>query len=404
MGGLMNILQILPYPIVNPIHGGQLRAKAINDLLSESEHSIISCSIYDKYNGYIAGKYDIAFNEVITEYDWDHPKVLDFVIGEVVKESQTIENYLVNLIDSFKIDAIILEQPWFFKLLFKISKYRNIKLIYSSHNIEYRLKFSMLDEEEKENLAYLNYIDAVESLEASLVAYCDLIICCTEKDKKFYDQELDKLGLNTDVIVAGNAVEPFDIDCNRVNYWKNYIKKPYAVFVGSAHEPNSNGFWTMMSPGLTFLAPDEEIVVVGGVCDILLRNELEKEFDELNKTRVHMMGQRSKLDLQSMVLASHVVLLPICEGEGSNLKTAEALESGRPIVATSKAFRGYEEAMSLAHIYIEDTPEGFRERVRTILNNKRYEEGTDVSVRSKYYWTNQLSGILPAIKNLENIS
>ena len=36
------------------------------------------------------------------------------------------------------------------------------------------------------------------------------------------------------------------------------------------------------------------------------------------------------------------MLLPITYGGGSNLKTAEALLTGHPIIATAKAFRGCE--------------------------------------------------------------
>jgi hypothetical protein len=75
-------------------------------------------------------------------------------------------------------------------------------------------------------------------------------------------------------------------------------------------------------------------------------------------------------------------LLPITQGEGSNLKTAEALLSGKPIVATSHSFRGYEEFQYLPHITIADDP---REVKAAIWRNMRrpYTPGA-VNIPDKY--------------------
>jgi hypothetical protein len=91
--------------------------------------------------------------------------------------------------------------------------------------------------------------------------------------------------------------------------------------------------------------------------------------------------------------------LPITIGEGSNLKTAEALESGRPIVGTSKAFRGFESALTLPHVTVADSPIDFRRAVRAVMNKPRYKNGTPHEIRSLFYWDNTLSNIPLAILN-----
>jgi hypothetical protein len=93
-------------------------------------------------------------------------------------------------------------------------------------------------------------------------------------------------------------------------------------------------------------------------------------------------------------------LLPITDGEGSNLKTAEALEAGIPIVATSKAFRGFEAAMKLEHVTIADNPKDFRLAVRRALAQSRLTDLTPLAIRSRFYWENQLMELMVKVDSL----
>ena len=47
-------------------------------------------------------------------------------------------------------------------------------------------------------------------------------------------------------------------------------------------------------------------------------------------------------DLVRMMNRSLAVLVPVFVGEGSNLKSADALASGAPVIMTERATRGYE--------------------------------------------------------------
>jgi hypothetical protein len=123
-------------------------------------------------------------------------------------------------------------------------------------------------------------------------------------------------------------------------------------------------------------------------------------FRGVNTSRLHLAGVREKKDLQAMLRGSHVVLLPITTGEGSNLKAAEALESGCRIVGTTRAFRGFEAAMSLAHVTVADTAPEFRMAVRKALDEPRHSTGTPLEIRSRYYWSNQLRPLVEAISKL----
>lgn len=64
---------------------------------------------------------------------------------------------------------------------------------------------------------------------------------------------------------------------------------------------------------------------------------------------------------------AHAALLPIDFGGGSNLKTAEALASGRWIVATSTALRGFEPFHDEPGIVRADNAAAFHDAMAEII-------------------------------------
>lgn len=400
MGEIMNILQLTTYPLIEPIHGGQIRSKAIQEHLKANGHHVISIAIYDPSSRLTPNEHDIVFDPSSVYYDISRPIFLDYLTGQYAVNNESIYQALSRHIKYNKIDVIFLEQPWLYLIAKRLVDKFNLKLVYSSHNIEYKLKLSMLKGSEISDIKNKDAIVAIQRLETDVVINSDLVIACTATDQQYFQNILTENNLKTQVVLAGNGVQPFSVSEDKLKFWSEVFKVPYPIFVGSAHKPNSSGFWQMMSPGLTFLRPDEEVVILGGVCDIILNDEIYHNFEELNKSRLHLLGKRDLSDLQAIVLQSHLVILPICEGEGSNLKTAEALESGKPIVATSKAFRGYEEAMNLPHVYIEDNPMAFREKVRQLLDSPKVSNATPTAIKKQFYWESQLKDIKQAIWSL----
>jgi hypothetical protein len=62
-----------------------------------------------------------------------------------------------------------------------------------------------------------------------------------------------------------------------------------------------------------------------------------------------------------------VLLIPITEGSGSNLKTAQALLSGKSVLTTSIGMRGYESYSQLQNLHIEDDPKRFKAKLAELL-------------------------------------
>jgi glycosyltransferase involved in cell wall biosynthesis len=393
----MRILQLTNYPTINPLHGGQIRSSQIATQLRIAGHEVKPIAVYVDGDYKDVDEHDIPFRRSSPFWNGNLPSLSDFYAGLYAVNDRDATRKLLHLLKNFKPHLVITEQPWLFAVAKKITKYTTIKLVYSSQNIEWRLKEKILNRENTSQKEQLT--SEIRKIEIDAVKSANLTVACTDQDAKYYTQFVDSKS-SQPIVVAGNGVEEFTCKEERVSEWRSYLNLPTAVFVSSAHIPNAQGFWDMMSPGLTFLKPGEQVLIVGGVSSILTQARGFSQFSEVNLSRINLAGTQEKTELQSLVRASHVVLLPITDGEGSNLKTAEALESGCFVIGTSKAFRGFEAAMSLPHVTIADTPDTFRQAIRRTLAQPRHCDGTPYEIRSKYYWGKQLAPLVHAIAKI----
>lgn len=393
----MKILQLTNYPTARPQHGGQLRAWHIANELRKAGHLVRSVAVYVKDHYVPDTQDDIAFDAESPFWDDNLHFLLDYMSGIFAAEDKNAQIALEGIVADYQPDVIFCEHPWLMAAARKVAASRpGIKLVYSSHNVESRLKAGILKKARLAHHEAERLASEIETIECDAVACADLVIACTAADAEYYRTHAP----DREVVVAGNGVEPFSCKPDRIEAWRRFIGAPFPVFVSSAHIPNASGFWDMMAPGLTFLRPDERVLIVGGVSDLIMQMKGFDEYRMLNRDRMEIMGRMEKNELQAVVSAAHVVLLPIVEGEGSNLKTAEALESGCSIVGTSKAFRGFEKALALPHVHIADDPILFRQKVRELLDAPRYVRGTPEEIRSQFYWERLLGGAMSRIEVL----
>lgn len=379
----MNILQLTNYPTSNPQHGGQLRANHFAKEMRKSGFNVKSLAVYVERDYEPDSEDDIPFGEESSFWNSDLHFLSDYLTGLFAAEDEKALAAIAQIANSYSIDVIICEHPWLMAAAAKVAADRpGTRLVYSSHNVEFRLKRGVLKKSDVPRNECDRLVAAIENLELEATTCADLVITCTHADAEYYRTNAP----NTKIVVAGNGVEPFSCKPDRVESWRRFIGLPFPAFVSSAHFPNAAGFWDMLAPGLTFLRPEERVLVVGGVSDLITQMKGFDEYGMLNRNRMEVMGRMDKSELQAVLSAAHVILLPIVEGEGSNLKTAEALEAGCSIVATSKAFRGFEQAMNLPQVHIADDSISFRRKVRQILDAPRFTKGTPSEIRSQFHW------------------
>jgi glycosyltransferase involved in cell wall biosynthesis len=252
-------------------------------------------------------------------------------------------------------DAVIFDHPWLWNEAKKIKKmFPHCKIIHSSQNIEWKLKENLLDKLDKDTSNKI--ISLVKNLEIEIAKEADLIICCTDSDKQwFLDNEAK------DVIVANNGTS---IKVSQVESGKKY-----AFTVGSGHPPNIAGSLKYLNNATEWLPEDTDLIFVGEMCDGL-KGALGKERDEDKNSTIRFLGSRNNDELAKLIQSASVIVLPIPYGGGSNLKTSEALVSGRPIVGTTVSFRGFKEFMYAKNVVVTDDIEEFHNAVKTFCNKK----------------------------------
>lgn len=252
-------------------------------------------------------------------------------------------------------DVVIFDHPWLWNEAKKIKKmFPHCKVIHSSQNIEWELKQDLLDKLDKD--VSDKVINLVKEVEIEIANEADLVVCVTDYDKEWF-----VANGATNVIAANNGTT---IKMSQV---ESGLK--YALTVGSGHPPNVSGSKKYLNDAINWLPRDTDLMFVGGMCDGL-RGALGEERDENKNSTIRFLGGRTNEELAKLIQSASVIVLPIPYGGGSNLKTAEALVSGRPIVGTTVSFRGFKEFMNAENVIVTDDIEEFHNEVVNFCNKK----------------------------------
>jgi len=360
---MVKILMLGTYNIKNPFHGGQIRVTEI--IKKYIDHNInakyIAIFNKDSINPLESSQTDIGIHLLAHKSNMSLGLIGDLVTGQQAASDDNLFNKLTQLVLDEDPDFIQLEQPWLFPYYQKFStKYPKIRLIYSSQNIEYKLKENILKEH------YTNYssiIKEIKDLEHDVCKRASLVIAVTEHEAI----QLKEMGASK-VIVSPNAYSiPQSPSKKKIAYWKEKINQDtFMIFVGSGHPPNTKGFMDLLGPAFGFLAPDQKIILCGGAGDSIYNYD-HGIFKSLNLEHIENYGIVKNEDLTAILSLSTIVLLPIVETGGSNLKTAEAILSGKIVIATSIALRGYEEFKDEPYIIIANTPDDFKSAIKKCL-------------------------------------
>ncbi|WP_411969860.1 glycosyltransferase [Mesorhizobium sp. CA12] len=172
------------------------------------------------------------------------------------------------------------------------------------------------------------------------------------------------------MVVAANGVWPRETPVGLDRWSSRFAGLRTALFVGSGHPPNARGFLQMTDPDLGFLSASERIVVVGGVADQIRNDPGFLRRRGADNARIELLGMQDGANLSALIELADVVMLPIVEGGGTNIKTAEALYNRKPVVATSFALRGYEQFKHWPNVRLADRPEDFRDVLAQALRSE----------------------------------
>jgi Glycosyl transferase 4-like domain/Glycosyl transferases group 1 len=360
-----SVLALSTYPLRFPRDGGQLRAAAERAALDQGGFAVTSASIVtDGYPGSELDSNTIVVRQsdlASAGYPW---VCFDLGIGRMAVGEPEMRAQFQRVLKRCRPDVIVLDQPWLWPVVEALAP--GVPVVYSSQNVEHPLKeANLLLTKVDERVAY--WVDEIKALETHVAKRAEVTVAVTDNDAEW----LRFHGARR-VFVAPNGTRSRSADHRRVLDWSRYLEsRRIALFVASGHPPNAVGFWEMLGPSLGFLSPEEQVLAVGSVGPQLLSSSVYQSHRSANSARLMTCGFQEDSQLDALLEYANVALLPITIGEGSNLKTSEALVSSLPIVATSKAFRGFERFIDGHGVTIADSAEDFRAATHRLLSGPR---------------------------------
>jgi glycosyltransferase involved in cell wall biosynthesis len=363
------ILGLGTYPIQNPVHGGQRRVAAFKRFYEGSGITYTYACICngEYYRGPDVGPDDLSLVVPDSEIG------LQWVIGDLISGRQGANDaaslrHFMDVMERFAPDALQLEQPFMWPLAKRLRQSwpaGKLPVIYSSQNVEAPLKEAILVSGGMPLELRNKICSEIEELEAELVREADLIICVSAADQKYYC----KSKALSDVIVIPNGTDrPVKSSMHRsIESLAIFEGRPYLMTVGSAHPPNIEGICSYVIKNGVFCAPPDKCIAICGSVAAAVRAHPEfQRYQAANSCRVEFFTDISDSALAVIKQCCHGVLLPISDGGGSNLKTAEALTLGKWIIATSVSLRGFETYANDGVIVAND-PADFRHAMRKVL-------------------------------------
>ncbi len=362
-------LQLTPYPIVRLKHGGQIRAASISTGAEAAGWTVRNVGIYP---GIFFPSEEWGPLDLILESP-ELPALLsgdmafaDFHAARFAASDARTVAALRQAIDSFAPDVIAVEQPWGWLPLRQALAGRPMpKLIYSSQNIEWKARLPLLDQGSGLDLRNAEsdaMLAATRALEDDLAAAADLIFTISDLEGEEIARETGR------AVVYLPAVSEFGPAPPPSPRAKDAPR--YAALMGSNYWPNVEGFFSLFPDGLGFLAPGEQIWIAGALGGAVRADPRFETFLSINESRLRALGYVAEADKAGFFADAACVIVPVTFGAGAKLKTADAIVSGRPVIATSHALEGYGPiaTAALGHgIHVADEPAAFRRLIRRAL-------------------------------------
>lgn len=365
------ILGLATYPIKHPVHGGQRRVAAFADFYKTLGLDYECVCIYEPliYSADKIGPHDVALGYVKGDFA-GIPFLGDLLSGMYGSQKERVFEHFLSVVREKKPVALVLEQPFMWPLVERLRsdpEIAKIPLMYSSQNWEGPLKYAVLISNGIDNTVARKIEARVEELEREAVKASRLIFAVSEEDAAVY-RRIDPAKR---IIVISNGVARSDTAVPAGRGLPDQLRNSrYLFFVGSAYPPNIEGVCDLLlDGGLFFLPPQASLVICGGAAHGILYDPRYHRFLSANKKRVLFYPTISDKDLEVLKSHAHAILLPIDFGGGSNIKTAEALASGKWIVATPTAMRGFESFMSEPGVVIAKGRSAFRKAVIDVYNS-----------------------------------
>lgn len=339
------ILVLSTFSILPPLSGGRKRIFYLYKNLEKSFNvTVLSLNHENKET-----KLSSSFREIRVKRTREFNKLADEIARKTGISSDdiaAIEGY--RLIPEFieklnqllkTASVVILSHPYLFYSVEKVS----IPILYDAHNVEYKLKRMLTDNE-----LFLNKVKEVESATCSKA---ELIYPTSLEDAEEF---LRLYSVNRDkIFVVENGVDTHfakPLPSEEKVALKNRLgiaDKVVAVFTGSKHKPNQEALEYILKLATEFR--EVLFIIIGDIGETLNNSSLPN---------VIATGRLTEEEKDIVLKAADIGLNPVVSGSGTNLKLLEYLAYGLIVVSTHFGIRGIPKAKETV---ITCTPENLSE-------------------------------------------
>ena len=395
---MKTIVVLSTYPVYPRKHGGQMRVFHLyNRIGLHHRVAIVSFNLSDPFPVYQRTWGNVT--EISVRATPEHRRRLQQIQAQAsipaedmlmpVFSRLTPEYERIAQAHMEAADVLVAAQPYLFHLLEPFAGRK--KLIYDAQNVEYLLKKEMIPASAvSDALLEQTFLAEKRACELS-----DAIFVCSEEDAErmtaLYRVTPDKM------VPVPNGVDleenPFVDLQTKLRMKQNMgLHRPVAVFVGSGHPPNVQAVRQLALFAREL--PDVLFMIVGGVC------AAAGLYGGQHPPNVIPVGLAED-DLKRLVFAvSDMAVNPVAGGSGTNLKNADYMANGVPVISTPEGARGYR-LLSGRDWIVAELPE-FPHRIRVLSQDPFLRDSLSRHGRARmeesYSWEAISRGVLTMLQ------
>ena len=334
-----HLLAVSTYPVYPPEAGGQLRVYHLLRRLACRYRITLLTLVGRKQCEHQVTPYFQVLNFAETQSFVEHRAAIEARLGISAADFACMEHPedLNELSAEFKrlaptADKVVCFQPYLYPL---VKKAYNGPVIYDAHNMEYQLKKSMVLQADQALLKRLF------DVEQDLCRRADFTLCCSQEDIDSFCQEYDLPTFEPLLLangIAGSSTPYLLPEQRRSRQTAAGTSHQLAIFIGSAHQPNVDAVEQIFA--LARALPQVFFIIIGSVA-----KPFQADVSSSRPTppaNVGFAGVVSETEKNLFLQLADVALNPMAGGSGSNLKLAEYIAAGIPVLTTPVGARGYQ--------------------------------------------------------------
>jgi hypothetical protein len=284
--------------------GGPARIFHARNVLESDGHTVIHVVIQANH-----APGDARRSDIVRLVERPHGAPVDHIYADLALARRAaadvrLHESLITKLGSQGVELIVLEQPFLVDVVERVSSRLGVPVVYSCHNIEYRLlrELERFQPDWKRSKLCSSH---VRELEAKAVELSVSVTTLAEADRQLLS---DEFGRDSTVVPNGSTLADGPV--------RRWGEQGDFAFVGSAYWPNVDGFARIATPSLAFLPPTTRIHVAGSASHEILRNKAIDRRHSVNASRLTLHGFVDSDTLARLLGSANAVIVPVFIGEG----------------------------------------------------------------------------------------